>query len=118
MATYPDRFLGIPGGSHRFDEPLVGGVTYAIGVFGASSGGTLPDPAVNVFDAQGNFLISETDTWLMGEDVLLQWTPPSTGTYTFQVLDEIGGTGSYTFSVEIAGPSPFLDPRDFGTFGL
>ena len=115
MATYQDAFLGTPNEVDVYDELLAGGVTYAIGVFGASNGGTLPDPAVAIFDSQNNLITYEYDSWLMGEDVLLQWTAPSTGTYRFAVFDEIGGTGSYTLSVEAAGPSPFLDPTDFGT---
>lgn len=113
MAVY-DAFLGDLGESYdAYDELLVGGVTYSIAVFGASSSRTLPEPAVAVYDTQGNLNLRtdelNTNSWLLGEDVFITWTAPSTGIYQFDVFDEIGGTGSYTFAVTPAGPPVFLD---------
>jgi hypothetical protein len=71
MATYQDQLIGISGEYDLYAEPLVGGVTYAIGAFGASNSDTLPDPAVFIFDSTGTLVNCQYDNSLLGQNVLI-----------------------------------------------
>ncbi len=108
MAIYPDQLLGTPGGSLVYQEPLIGGVTYAVAAFGASNGGTLLDPAIAIYDSSFNLITYEFDDFLFGEDPFIQYTPAFSDNYYIQVWDEIGATGFFTLVAEPAGPPVFF----------
>ena len=130
MATYQDELLGSPdplGGKDYvaqfsnlgvvdvYQETLVGGVDYVIGAFGASNGGTLPDPGVVVFNSLGTPIAIQEDGGMAGFgglDPLFIFQPPGlsvgqTDTFFVGVFDETQSIGSYTLSVEQAG-IPFI----------
>ena len=90
-----------------FAVTLEAGVTYVFEQLGTeSSGGTLPDPLLRLFDAAGNLLGSEDDTFTTGFDSLepsLVFTPQTTATY-FIAAGAFGNrTGDYTLTFEALG---------------
>lgn len=133
MAVYEDEILGAPvsvnsgkdgvfqfietGVVDVYQETLIGGVDYVIGAFGASNGNTLPDPAVLVFNSTGQLVRWQLDGGMAGfggRDPLFIFQPPALGvgqtdTFYIGVFDQTMSGGSYTLSVEGAGP-----PISFG----
>jgi hypothetical protein len=78
---------------------LVAGTHYSISVSGQdTSGGTLSDPAMHIYDHFSNLLISRDDS--TGTlDPILKFTPQTSGLYYIDVYGVGGATGSYTVSV-------------------
>jgi hypothetical protein len=78
---------------------LVAGTHYSISVSGQdTSGGTLADPAMHIYDHFSNLLISRDDS--AGTlDPILKFTPQTSGLYYIDVYGVGGATGSYTVSV-------------------
>lgn len=103
-----DEIIGTPGEVDWYTYPLIGQVDYVITALGASNGNTLLDPAVFVFDSAGNFITSGDDSWVLGEDPMLQFKAPYSDTYSIAVLDMANSTGSYTLIVDQAGVPIFL----------
>lgn len=133
MATYQDEILGAQPGVNIntkdaivqfaetgvvdiYQESLVGGVDYVIGAFGASTGGTMLNPAVLIFDSSGRHIATQLDggmTGFGGPDPLFTFKAPGLGvgqteTYFIGVFDEAQSGGQYTLSVEPAGPPVFF----------
>lgn len=132
MATYEDELLGAPastsvgkdlvlqnplvGTIDVYAETLVGGVDYVVGAFGASNGGTLPDPGVVIVNDSLEIVAVQLDGGLIGfggKDPLFNFRAPGLGTgqtdtYYIGVFDETGSGGEYTLSVEPAGPPVFF----------
>jgi hypothetical protein len=108
--------ISVPGEiDNTYQVNLIGGVDYTAVVFGASTGGTLPNPAVAVFDGAGNQVAFSDDSLALGLDPMAQFTAPTSGTYTVAVADLFGGTGDYTLVVEQAGepfPPTYHSPFD------
>lgn len=108
-----------------YQVELIGGVDYVGSALGASNlGGTLQDPLLAVFDSQGTLLQFEDDSFALGEDPLLQFRAPASGTYfvgvsDISVLEGTSSGGSYTFTFDQAGPPVFFGGLDsFATFGV
>ena len=95
------------------DEAATTGSTYRIEVKGDSPGdygGTLHNPAVAVFDSSGNPIrFAADDNSGVGLNArLAAFTPDSPGTYYIQV-DDPGGIGTYTVSVEQVYDTPSVE---------
>lgn len=132
MATYQDEILGAQPSVNSgkdfiidfadtgivdfYQETLVGGVDYAIGAFGASTGGTMLDPAILVYDSSGILIDVQLDGGMAGFnglDPLFTFQPQGLGvgqtdTFYIGVFDEAMSGGQYTLSVEPAGPPIFF----------
>ncbi|MBT9312534.1 hypothetical protein [Leptothoe kymatousa] len=135
MATYQDELLGAPlslnsgkdyilqfpetGVIDIYQETLVGGVDYVVSALGASNGGSLPDPAVVIFDGSGQLVSYQQGSFVLGGlDPFFTFRPPGlgigqTGTFYVGVFDQTGSTGSYTLAVEGAGPPVFFGGLSF-----
>ena len=106
----------------EFDEDwyaveMVGGQGYRIHLEGQPSGrGTLPDPYLYLYDADGNQLSFNDDN---GENFnsRLTFVPQETGTYYVGAAAFGGATGTYTLLIEefTAPPDDFAD--NTGTVG-
>ena len=81
-----------------FEIALADDETYTIDLKGQDSGsGTLPDPYLILYDADGNWVADNDDSGSL--DSQLVYTPEVSGTY-FIVAREVGaGTGTYALSV-------------------
>ncbi len=92
--TTPDFRIDAPGEVELHQVQLTAG-RHTVSVDGASSrGGTLPDPAVLVFDQNGN-VVGQLDDSSGSLDPTLQFNASYTGTYYIGVTDLFGGTGTY-----------------------
>lgn len=103
-----DEIIGTPGEIDWYTYPLVGQVDYVITALGASNGNTLLDPAVAVYDSVGNFITFGDDSWVLGEDPMLQFKAPYTDTYFIGVFDMANSTGSYSLVIDQAGVPIFF----------
>jgi serralysin len=93
--TTPDGTVGAPGEVEWYQAQLTAG-HHTVSVYGASSrGGTLHDPAVVVFDQNGNVVAQQDDSGA-SLDPTLQFNASYTGTYYIAVTDFTGGTGTYS----------------------
>ena len=80
---------------------LVAGTHYSISVSGAdTSGGTLADPLMNIYDDNATLLITR-DNSSATHDPHLVFTPHTTGFYYIDVSGVGGATGSYTVNVAV-----------------
>jgi hypothetical protein len=108
----PDGVISQPGEIDTFAVPLVGGVNYTAYAHGAASAGsglTLTDPAILIFDANGNLLGGQDDMsgllqGVFGNEPFYQFNAPSSGTFYVGVADLDGGVGSYTWGISASGP--------------
>lgn len=100
--------------SDWFSIPLVAANTYRLDVKGSTgSGGTNTNPAVAVFDHQGNQLSSNDDGG-EGNDAQLVFTAPATDTYFIAVRGSEGARGTYTTSIQTlsaSGSDPLFDQQ-------
>ena len=93
--TTPDSRIDARGEIDLYQVQLTAG-HHTVSVYGASSGGgTLHDPAVIVFDQNGNVVGYQDDTSSGRLDPTLQFSASSAGTYYIGVTDLYGGTGTY-----------------------
>ena len=82
-----------------FRTDLTAGQSVTIEARGsASGGGTLYDPELRVYGANGNTVAFDYDSGA-GLDALLRFTPSTSGTYYLEVDGWLSYTGSYTLSV-------------------
>lgn len=90
--------IGVPNDEDWFEIALADDETYTIDLKGQDSGsGTLPDPYLILYDADGNWVADNDDSGSL--DSQLVYTPEVSGTY-FIVAREVGaGTGTYALSV-------------------
>jgi Leishmanolysin/Bacterial pre-peptidase C-terminal domain len=85
------------GDSDWFRITLVAGHSYTFNLKGVDSGqGTLADPFLRLFDANGGQIITDDDSGV-GRDSLIAFTAGGTGTY-FLAAEAFSGTGSYRLS--------------------
>lgn len=107
-----EGIIAAPGEVDTFQVDLIGGLDYVTAVLGASSGGdTLPNPAVAVFDGSNNQVAFNDDSFALGVNPMVQFTAPTSGTYTIAVMDLFGGVGDYTLLFDQAGvPISFGSP--------
>ena len=117
MTAFTDT-IDFAGDYGLFEVELIGGIDYVASALGVSNaGGTLRDPLIGLFDSTGSLLTYQDDSFALGDDPLLQFRAPTSGTYYFAVVDAVGGTGSYTFTYDQAGPPVFFGGLDsFNTF--
>jgi hypothetical protein len=99
--------IAAPGEVDLFEVDLIGGVDYTAAVFGASTGRTLPDPGIVVFDAAENPVAANDDSLALGLDPMVIFTAPATGTYVVAVGDVTDRTGDYRLVLDQAG-EPFF----------
>lgn len=92
--------IGAAGDEDWIAVTLMAGVTYQIELLGADSGnGTLADPYLGIFDADG-FLIAENDDSGLGVDSNYIFRPAESGLYFLSASSFFfNDTGSYTLSV-------------------
>lgn len=87
---------------------VVAGQTYQINLTGPSSGGTLSDPYLRLYDDNGGF-VGENDDIVFGVNLESQitFTASTTGTYYIAAgaFDDFY-TGTYQIAVQTAAPSP------------
>jgi serralysin len=92
--TTPDSRIDARGEIDLYQVQLTAG-QHTVSVHGASSGGgTLHDPAVIVYDQNGN-VVSYQDDSSGSLDPTLHFNASSAGTYYIGVTDLYGGTGTY-----------------------
>jgi hypothetical protein len=96
---------------------LFQGVEYVAYVLGASTGRTLPDPALAVYDATTFQNIVFADNSLaLGADPVITFIAPYEGDFVMDVGDLTGGTGEYRADLVVyQGDISF--GSDPGTFG-
>lgn len=96
---------------------LFQGVEYVAYVLGASTGRTLPDPALAVYDAVTlqNIVVAD-DSLALGADPVITFIAPYEGDFLMDVGDLTGGTGEYNANLVVyQGDISF--GSDPGTFG-
>jgi len=122
-----------------YQVTLNAGVTYDIGMYlvtGGPSGTPLPDSFIEIYDADGNFVVDADGNGPntpQGLDALLAFTPSETGVYYVNARafdqdstngDNGDGVGDYEVFVNVTPPEgyhPYYDPRsplyaiDWGT---
>ena len=91
--------IQIPGDTDWFEVELDQGITYKLLVNGISgAGGSLLDPAMRLFDANGKF-IEYADDGGQGSNALSYFTAPKAGKYYIEVSSDDGQSlGDYTLS--------------------
>ena len=101
----------------RESVQLIGGVEYVVAAIGATEGGgTMPNPALAVFDSAGHLLVAQDDSFL-SVDPMVTFRAPATGTYQVAVGDIHGGFGSFDLHVQPAGPPVTFGGR-LGDYGF
>lgn len=91
--------IGVDGDRDWYATGLVAGQTLVVQVRGASGeGGTLFDPDLFVYDAEGHYIAYDFDGGT-GQDAHLAFTAPTAGTYYLEVDGYLGHTGSYTLEL-------------------
>lgn len=104
-----------PGDTDWFAVTLQAGTTYRLEVKGFGGfGGTMADPYLRVFDAQGR-LLDAADDGGAGTDALLYLAPTATGTYYLEASSALSaglnaGLGTYTVRAQATD----LPPDDVG----
>ncbi|MDO7844607.1 pre-peptidase C-terminal domain-containing protein [Sphingomonas immobilis] len=87
--------VGKAGDKDYFTIDLAKGADTRITLNGLGSGqGTLADGRISIYDAAGN-LVASDDNSGSGNDALVRFTVPATGTYYVVVEAADGGTGTY-----------------------
>jgi Ca2+-binding RTX toxin-like protein len=99
--------LAAIGDGNWYAVDLVAGTTYVFDLRGTSSGGgTLADPWLKLFDADGT-LLKDADDGGVGSDSKLVYTPAEAGTY-YVMARAFGdaGSGSYELDFGTGSPNP------------
>lgn len=96
---------------------LFGGVEYVAYVLGASTGNTLPDPALAVYDVNTlETIVFSDDSLALGADPVITFIAPYEGDFVMDVGDLTGGVGIYNADLVVyQGDISF--GSDPGTFG-
>lgn len=91
--------IGADGDRDWYATELTAGQTVVVQLRGASGeGGTLFDPDLFVYDADGHYVAYDFDGGA-GRDAHLAFTAPVAGTYYLEVDGYLGHTGSYTLEL-------------------
>jgi len=103
--------IGIPGDKDVFSMTFESGKVYQIELSGqASNKGTLIDPIVRIFDANGN-LVDWDNNGGLGNDASFYFVPPSAGDYFIEVAAK-DNKSMGTFQLDVAERN--LPPDDAG----
>ncbi len=106
-----------PNDTDWFAVTLVGGQGYAIDLEGAPTGqGTLPDPLLRLYDADGTEIAADDDGGT-GFNSRLIYTPEADGTFYVGAGAFAGATGTYTVRVTEFVPPPDDHPASAETEG-
>ena len=96
--------LGVPSDFDWFAVTLDEGETYAFDLRGADSGsGTLSDPYLELYDADGNYVASNDDGETLDSHLVFEAT---TGGAYYIVAQGLGGTGTYQLSYDTSDETP------------
>jgi Ca2+-binding RTX toxin-like protein len=116
LGSASSGIIGSPGDHDMFSLNLVAGNVYQINANGLSGhAGTLADPYLRVFDAQGH-LVDFANNGGMGRDSQLYLAPTNTGTYYFEVSsNQDKGLGTYQITANLRALPPDDVPNDMST---
>ena len=108
--------IGIPGDHDMFSASMEAGKVYQITASGIGAhAGTLVDPYIRVFDAQGHLLDFDNDSGV-GSDAQMYFAPSVTGTYYFEASSNNDrGMGSYQISAVLRNTPADDVPNDMST---